>query len=552
LTNLCAELLQRLQPVHGSRLLKCVEAGCTARTREAAIQEIDKWAHNTSTMSSVYWIRGKMGTGKTAIARTVADRFHHAEILGSAYFITRDEASVDPRNILRTMAYELAYRFECLRSSICHGIVGLEDLQSSALPDIIHALIAEPLRVLLRDGNPVVLILDGLHHAFRFNGPTMKALMPALVSALPWGTKLLITSLDDGPTELITRSIPRAPNINTLHLYPLDVTLGDMKTFYFHHFGSIIDSHPSTHDREWIAGVISSLAEITGHLFLFAAIVTRYVNAVMHNPYERLKDVMNALQNPSKDMSVVLEPLDIIYRLILDDASIDGHPEIVERLRSMMACIVVAREPMTVQQLATILHIEEGLTATYLDALSSVLLVVSEDLQIYIRPFHPSLRDFLLEPARSTVTWAISAHGTHLQIAHFSLDIMLESLNTVDWMAESLPSIDQTTRLRHLRLFSPGLVYACTHWTFHVASMETLPEETINRIIQFSTTLILPWLAAICAMDRLEEARKGLQLLDIRMLVCSSFLIIGVHLLIQIFIGYDGQSYEPGACNHGD
>jgi hypothetical protein len=493
-----------------------------------------------------------MGTGKTAIARTVADRFHHAELLGSAYFITRDEASADPRNILCTMAYELANRFESLRSSICHGIVELGDLQSSALPSMIDALIAEPLSVLLRDGNSVVLILDGLHHAFRLHGPTMKALMPALVSALPWGTKLLITSLDDETTEFIARSLPRTPNATILHLYPLDIILCDMNTFYLHHFGSIIDSHPSTHDREWTATAIGSLADITGHLFLFAAIVTRYVNAIMHSPYERLKDVMNALQNPSKDVSVVLEPLDIIYRLILDDASIDGHSEIVKRLRSILACIVVAREQLTAQQLAAILHVEEALITTYVDALSSVLLVVSEDLQIYIRPFHPSLRDFLLEPARSTAKWAISAHGTHLQIAHFSLNTMRESFNTADWMAESLPSVDQTTRLRHLRLLSPDLVFACTHWAFHVASMETLPEEMINWIVQFSTTLILPWLTVICAMDRLEEARKGLQLLDMRMLVCSSFLIIGVHLLIQLYTGYVGQSYERRACSRRD
>jgi hypothetical protein len=460
-----------------------------------------------------------MGTGKTAIARTVADRFHHDDLLGSAYFVSRDETSADPRNIVRTMAYELAIRFDCLRSSICDGIVALGDLESSALPGMVHTLIAEPLRVLLRDGNPVVLILDGLHHAFRLNGPTTKALMPVLVSALPWGTKLLITSLDDKSTEFIARSLPRTPNITTLHLYPLDVILCDMNTFYLHHFGAIIDSHRFAHNHEWIATTINSLAGITAHLFLLAAVITRYVNAVMHSPYERLKDVMNALQNSSKDASVVLEPLDVIYRLILDDASIDGHSEVVDRLRSMLACIVVAREQLTIQQLAAILRVEEGLIATYVDALSSVLLVVTEDLQTYIRPFHPSLRDFLLEPAHSTATWAISAYGTNLQLAQFCLNVMQESIITVDWVAESLPSVDQTTRLRHMQLLSPGLVYACTHWAFHVASMETLPEEIISQIVNFFTTSILPWLAAICAMDRLEEARKGLQLLDMRMLV---------------------------------
>jgi hypothetical protein len=302
-----------------------------------------------------------MGTGKTALVRTIADRLVSDGRLGCAYFVSRDELSTNPRNMICTMAYDLANTFKELRATICTGIAHIgSDIHSAELPTMIHELIVLPLNFHLdQGGKPVVFILDGLHHAFKQNGPSMKEFLPTLVSALPTRTKLLITSMDDGTTVALARSFPHDPHVTTLHLYEPNVVLADVKTFYHQRFASMIDSHPSSEARKWIMDAVNSLAIATGHLFLFASVIARYVTAAMHDPYKRLEKVTWAVRKTSSDTSDVFKMLDVIYRLILEDACIDGmnerHPEVQARVRAMLAYIVVADGQLTIHDLAILL-----------------------------------------------------------------------------------------------------------------------------------------------------------------------------------------------------
>jgi hypothetical protein len=468
-----------------------------------------------------------MGTGKTAIVRTVADGLEHNRRLGCAYFMSRDHLSTDPRNMILTMAYDLANMFEEHRERICTGIASLGDIRSASLLKMMHALIIAPLNFhLLQDAKPVVFILDGLHHAFKQDGQNMKMFLPTLVSALPWGTKLLITSLDDRTTVTLARSFPRSPLVTTLHLYDPNVVLTDVKTFYHQRFASIIISHPSDKAQIWITDAVGSLAIATGHLFLFASIMTHYVTAAMHDPYKRLRKVVDAVRKASSDNSVVFEPLDSIYRLILEDASIDGmnerHPEVQARLRAMLAYIVVADGQLTIHDLAILLQVGEALVRDDVDVLSSILDVIHEDHHPYVRLFHPSLGDFLLDPRRCKEDWAIPVNDTHLSLARFCFGVMESTLRTVKGMTTSTAGADQATRLQQSLRATPGLIYACTRWTFHVASMGSLPGDFVAQLGRISTTLILPWLEVVCTIGQVEVTRMGLKAMTTSISVCRT------------------------------
>jgi hypothetical protein len=465
-----------------------------------------------------------MGTGKTAIARTVADRLQHDRLLGCAYFVSRDQPSTDPRNMICTMAYDLANTFEELRERICAGVASLGDISSVSPLKMIQALIVAPLNFhLSRDARPVVFILDGLHHAFKQNGPSMKTFLPTLVSALPWGTKLLITSLDDSTTMTLARSFPHDPRSTTLHLYEPNAVLADVTTFYLQQFASIINNHSTNEAQAWIMDAIGSLAIATGHLFLFASIVTRYVTAAMHDPYKRLRKVVDAVRKASSNTSVVFQPLDTIYRLILEDASIDGmnerNAEVQDRLRTMLAYIVVAHEQLTVYDLASLLQVPETLVQDHVDVLSSILDVIHEDFRPYVRLFHPSLEDFLLDHHRCKEQWAIPVHDTHLDLTRFCFDVMESNLTTVNWMAASTAGAGETTRLQQSLRAAPGLIYACTRWTLHVTSMGSLSTDFLARLESFSSILILPWLEVVCAMNQVEVTCTGLKAMTTSILV---------------------------------
>jgi hypothetical protein len=526
------EIIQGLRPIHGSRLSASPNGGCAEDTREDILQEIQTWVENTKTPSSVHWIRGKIGTGKTTIVRTIADRLAGQGLLGCAYFVSHDQLSTDPRNMIRTMAYDLANMFTGLRSIICAGIVSLGDIHSASLLKMMHALIVVPLKChFRRHAGPVVIILDGVQHTFKINGPSMESILSALASALPQGTKLIITSVDDGATEFTTQSLPPTTLTTTLHLYRPHQVRTEVENFYLQQLCSIINSRPADRTAQWITDVVSCLAITTGHIFLFASVVTRYITAAMFDPYKRLEETVKAVQQPPQYTPSVFQPLDTIYRLILDDACIDGlnerHAEVHARLRSMLSYVVVAHEQLNVLDLAKLLQVEEALVIGDVDVLSSILVVVHGGLQSNVCLFHPSLGEFLVDPQRCTEYWSIPVFDTHSRLAGFCFDVMESTLAAVNWMGALATGADQTTRLQQSFQATPGLIYACTRWTFHVMSMGSLSTDILARLGRFCASLMLPWLEVTSAMDQVEVTCTGLKAMTASILVrrlCSFFM----------------------------
>jgi hypothetical protein len=522
------EILRCLRPVHSSRLSASSNGGCADDTREDIIQEIETWVENTESRSSVYWIRGKMGTGKTTIVRTVADRLEGQGLLGCAYFVSRDGASTDPRRMIQTIAFELANTFEGLRSIICAGITGLRDLHSALLVRMVHALITEPIQVLVQKGPPVVLIFDDLPRAFKRHDTDMKVIMSTLVFDLPPGAKLIITGVEDGTTKLLSKLLPPAMcKTYILHQHSLVTVSRDVNNFYLQQFRAILGDRPSTNDQKWLSSTICYLTDQTGHLFLFASIVARYVNADMHNPFERLKEVAATLQKPLDTTSAVFEPLDVIYKLLLDEATIDGlnkhHAQVHAQLKSLLGCIVVSNGELSLKELAQALHLDEKLLKRYADTLSSILIVAHDGDHTYVRPFHPSLADFLLDVRRCTAKWAISVHATHLLLAGFCFDMMGTGFMTSERTTTSMPDATRATCLRQSLLASFGLHYACTHWAIHVASTQDVSADVVTCTSRFCAGLILPWLEAVCVMGCVDDALRGLRSLRQCILVSSCF-----------------------------
>jgi len=117
--------LERLEPskvAHHDYILKGTGSGllhrelCTVGTRVLILDDITMWAKDNSQDSpNVYWLFGSAGSGKSAIAYTIARRFEFADdsnnmiILGGNFFYSRQfEETRLSKYIIRTIAYHLA------------------------------------------------------------------------------------------------------------------------------------------------------------------------------------------------------------------------------------------------------------------------------------------------------------------------------------------------------------------------------------------------------------------------------------------------------------
>jgi ABC-type glutathione transport system ATPase component len=88
---------------------------CFPSTRESVLGDIYNW-ENSLGSPSIFWLYGISGSGKTAIAHTVAAALDLQGKLGATFYCNRYEAYTrDPQILLSTIAYQIASRYKPLR-----------------------------------------------------------------------------------------------------------------------------------------------------------------------------------------------------------------------------------------------------------------------------------------------------------------------------------------------------------------------------------------------------------------------------------------------------
>jgi hypothetical protein len=134
---------------HGNR------NGCLHGTREGVLDKIGQWARESK--QPVFWLNGLAGTGKSAIAQTMAEGMCAEGRLGAAFFCSRD--SEDRGNlqlIFPTLAFQLALRYPKFRASLLPLLPSNPGISYESPRYQMEKLLIEPLRS--ADISTVILI----------------------------------------------------------------------------------------------------------------------------------------------------------------------------------------------------------------------------------------------------------------------------------------------------------------------------------------------------------------------------------------------------------
>ena len=124
---------------HGNR------SGCLRGTRAAILDEIEPWTRDFD-KPPVYWLNGLAGTGKSTIAKTIAERTFADGRLGASFFCSRDLE--DRRNlqvIFPTLAVQLARRYTQFRSNFIQLVQSDPEIVHESLYGQMKKLIVQPL-----------------------------------------------------------------------------------------------------------------------------------------------------------------------------------------------------------------------------------------------------------------------------------------------------------------------------------------------------------------------------------------------------------------------
>jgi hypothetical protein len=417
---------------------------CQPDTRTKILENVGKWVNGVG--HPVCWLHGPAGTGKSTIAHTVAERCEKSGKLAGTFFFSRKKGDREDINkLVPTLAYQIAESIPSLRARMKQVLEENRTLLSQTIQRQFSKLVAEPLMnigILKRS----IVVIDGLDEcAARDRITDLIGLLGEMMNARRIPLRFLLTSRPERDIEVAFRS---HINSDTALWLALEDSRDDVRLYLRTNllqvrqkFAEVMKNEPSPWPSE---SVLDNLVKKSEGLFIHATTAVQYIGDGKGSPQIKLQRVLT--------MHKGLDPL---YTQVITDAQESEHFD------TIMGSLMHLQRPLTVCDLSKLFALDISEIRMALDGCHSIL-VIPEDDDESVRPYHASLRDFLTSHERSGSLFCAPAK--------FHLMLMIQCLkNITNARANNgLP-----------------LEYACIAWVHHGSLL--LSEENASR--PFNTLL---------------------------------------------------------------
>ena len=501
---------------HGGR------KGCLKGTRGTVLNAIEIWARDFD-RSSVYWLNGLAGTGKSTIAKTIAERLFADGQLGASFFCSRDFE--DRRNlqlIFPTLATQLARKHTEFRSVLAPLIQSDPDIAYESLYDQMKKLIVQPLN---ESGISTVIVIDALDECEDEEpASAILSVLGRLVSEIP-KVKFFLTGRPESRISEGFRLplLAEITDVFVLHGVEPDQVDSDIRLFFKTGFLELSGRRRGLDG--WPTGEqLGRLCERTAGLFVYASATFKFIDNNTWDPRERL----NTLLQSQKIGDHEGRTLDSLYTTILRVAFGDEKPEYDTKIRSVLGAVILAANPLSPSTIATLLGFSVEGVPPLLSSVNS-LLIIREDPNHPVQPFHKSFPDFITDSTRCAVPrFHISPPDHHSQLLIGCLDLMNRTLEKnmcklPDGVANSdVGDLKERTK----KFIDPALRYACVSWHTHLVGLvnaDTIPAHAptfTTTLRQFLETKFLFWLEILSVLGAARNAVEALQVTTDWLEVC--------------------------------
>jgi hypothetical protein len=380
---------------------------CHPNTRVAVLDNIMRWVRlEENENSQVMWVYGPAGSGKSAIAHTIAELCEYTQLLAAFFFSRSDPSRNSIRPLVATIAYQIYSHFPDLRESILGALERDPLMFSKSLAHQVRCLITEPLLTLRQVGNyddpssKRLIIIDGLDECA--DPMAQRDILDVFATALHRRHLPLIFLFCSRPEQHISLAF----NAGLLWELSTRVALDesyipddDIRLFLGDKFAEIKATHRlrAYIPLQWPSvEILEELIRRSSGQFIYASTVIRYISSIQHKPHDRLDIVLGTRFPQRQNDKLPFADLDALYRDILSRA---GEIESVMEILSFL-CLANPSIPTlwTTYDIERFLFMETGDVEMYLGELNSLISIGSN---LGVRLEHASLADFLMDSSRS-------------------------------------------------------------------------------------------------------------------------------------------------------
>jgi hypothetical protein len=451
------------------------------------------------------------GTGKSTIAQSVAERVFADGRLGASFFCSRDfEDRSNLQLIFPTLAVQLARNYTEFRSVFVPLARSNPQIYRESLFDQMDKLIVRPLKKL--NISPVIII-DALDEC-KDEEPASAILsvLGRLISQVP-KVKFFLK----GRPELRIQKGFRLPllveltNVFILHEVKPNQINNDIRQFFEKSFLELApqDNWPSK-------AQLDILCDRAAGFFVYAVATVKFVNRKNRDPRTQLDHLLQHQERTVDEGKTKFKTnitLDSLYMSILQEAYGEEDPEDDPKIRSVLGSIILAANPLSPSSIATLLGFKTRDVTPLLLSTNS-LLILHEDINHPVRPFHKSFPDFITNPDRCTnQRFHIPPHH-HLELLVSCLKLMNQTLErNMCHLPEAVKNSEvDGLKERVEEHINHALQYACKSWHKHLINGSTVNRYDITSVLHsFLETKFLHWLEALSVLGAVRNAVDGLQ-----------------------------------------
>ncbi|KAF5328160.1 hypothetical protein D9619_013451 [Psilocybe cf. subviscida] len=387
---------------------------CHEETRVALQEDLLGWADElvNDLNQLVTWLYGPAGSGKSAIAQTIAQKLDDRGQLAASFFFSRasgSEGRGTEIDFVATLAHQLCQTNPATEPHIAAAVRKNPRVFGLTLKDQVNRLIVTPLIAASTSSSessrPSVIVVDGLDEC-RKEHDAQRRVVDALILGLCQIThhtlKLFITSRpEDNIVTIFNRhreTLLRRMELNN-EWNPDD----DIRTFLAASFAEIRRSHfyfrRRPVDERWPEpSAIDTLVHRSSGQFIYASVVLKYIKSdENYDPVARLTTILRL--NDNKDQPYA--ELDILYKYVFSQIRSADRNRVLTILSLDQKC----REIDSSSRVAIFLSEFMGM---HMDGIKFCLLplvslLVWDDKLGKIHYMHASLLDFLQDQSRSNI-----------------------------------------------------------------------------------------------------------------------------------------------------
>ena len=488
---------------------------CTTGTRVKILEDITKWANNSSPQSPrVFWLTGQAGSGKTTIAYTIAKRFGKGRnadlpqtILGGTFLCSRQfEETREGTRIVPTIAYQLTRRCKSYASAL-HSAQNFDAVHYD-LPTQFRDLLIGPWQHSTPQFPLHLIVIDALDEIKGDGGSEfLRELLTLIDEYNLRGFKFLVTSRPNPEVVTLCESF-KSEAVCWLQFVPIEEAQLDIKTYLKTNLPKLASSPE-----------LAELVHQADGLFIYAATAVKYLtphrSITVREQTKMLKNLVSkSHKSGSTDNATFL--IDALYRQIMVDSFSRFEDEFLMcRLRILYTFLCTAERTSASIVATLVAEGDDDVAMAVVEDLHAVLYTQGDRVFWY----HASFPDFIFDPVRSNFDnftfWCHEATHHNL-LGESCFRVMTSGLrfNMGDIGSSFLFDADNAKSLsaKVNNNISAALRYSTRHWTHHLPPPRLVDADNLLSCISaFLQIHVLFWIEAMNLLEIRNQCTPMLQ-----------------------------------------